>query len=244
VALLDEVIAAHGGRERWAQVDEVVIHARAGGAAPTLKFKRGAVARQEVRVSTREPRTVVSSLSAPERRGVFTTDSVRIETHAGEVVAERRDARSRFPGGRRALWWDDLDLIYFAGYAWWGYACGPFAFLRDGFETREVEPWEERGETWRRLAVTFPPDVPAHSREQMFYFDERGLLRRNDYTAEIFGNWARGVHYAYDHREFDGIVFPTRRRVYPRTRSGRPLPWPVIVRLDLDRVELVSAARG
>jgi hypothetical protein len=244
VALLDEAIAAHGGLDRWAQVDEVLIDARAGGAAPTLKFKRRAVARHEVRVSTREPRTVLSPLPGPGRRGVFTAGSVRIETDAGEVVAERRDARSRFPGGRRALWWDHLDLVYFAGYAWWGYVCAPFAFVREGFETRELEPFQERGETWRRLAVTFPPDVPAHSREQVFYFDERGRLRRNDYTAEVFGGWARGAHYAHDHREFDGIVFPTRRRVYPRTRSGRPLPRPVVVRLDLDDVQLVSGARG
>lgn len=244
MTLLDEVIAAHGGRERWAQVDEIVIDARAGGAAPALKFKRRAVARQHVRVSTREPRTLISPLRRPGHRGVFTPESVRIETEAGQVVAERRDARSKFPGGRRALWWDDLDLVYFAGYAWWGYACAPFAFATDGFETREIEPWEEGGETWRRLAVTFPDHVPAHSREQVFHFDERGLLRRNDYTAEVFGSWARGAHYAYDHREFEGLVLPTRRRVYPRTRSGRPLPRPVIVRLDLDRVELVSAARG
>jgi len=244
VSLLEEAIAAHGGLERWSAVDEVVLDARSGGAAPTMKLKRRAVARYRARISTREPRTVISPLPRPGQRGVFTADSVRIETDEGDVVAERRDARSRFPGGRRALWWDHLDLVYFAGYALWGYACAPFVFAREGFETREIEPWEEGGETWRRLAVTFPADVPAHSREQTFAFDRRGLLRRNDYTAEVFGRWARGAHYVSDHREFDGIVFPTRRRVYPRTRSGRRLPGPLIVRIDLDDVRLVSGARG
>jgi hypothetical protein len=243
-ALLEEAIAAHGGAERWAGVDEVRLEVRSGGFALASKLKRRIVSHYRAEISTGEPHVVVHPFTAPGMRGVFTPESVRIEDAGGEVVSERRDARAKFPGGRRALWWDDLDILYFAGYAMWGYANAPFLFAREGFAAREIEPWEEDGETWRRLAVTFPPDVPAHSREQVFYFDERGMLRRNDYTAEPFGRWARGAHYSHDHRTFDGIAFPTRRRVYPRLPSNRPAPWPTLVWIDLERVEPVSAARG
>jgi hypothetical protein len=171
---------------------------------------------------------------------VFTAQRVWIE-EGGAVVAERRDPRAVFPYGRRALWWDHLDLVYFAGYALWGYACAPFLFAQEGYEVRELGPWEEDGESWRRLAVTFPDGIPAHSREQVFYFDEAFLLRRGDYTAEVFGGWAKAAHYCGEHREFGGILFPTRRRVYPRARSNRPRRFPTLVRIDVDSVELTGA---
>ena len=44
----------------------------------------------------------------------------------------------------------------------------PFAFSMPGFRTDELSAWEEDGETWRRLKVVFPPDVPTHSTEQVF----------------------------------------------------------------------------
>jgi hypothetical protein len=239
-ALLAEAIAAHGGAERWSQVEAVVLRAESGGLALASKGQRRAVRSYEARITTREPRTVFAAYPAEGRRGVFTADAVRIEADDGSVVAERRDPRRAF-GGRRNLWWDRLDLLHFAGYALWTYANAPFLFAQPGFAVRELEPWDEDGETWRRLAVTFPPEIPAHSREQVFHVDARGRLRRNDYTAEVFGSWAKGAHYLYDHREFDGVLFPIRRRVHPRARSGRPRRWVTLVWIDVRDVELVSA---
>jgi hypothetical protein len=237
--LLASAVEGHGGLRRWREVEEVVLHARAGGFAPASKGRARALARYRAHVSTRRPRTVVVPYPRPGRRGVFEAGEVRIETDDGEVLGRRRDPRSHF-GGRRALWWDHLDFLYFAGYALWGYGCAPFLFAEPGYEVREIEPWEESGERWRRLAVTFPSGVPAHSREQTFYFDAAGRLRRNDYTAEVFGSWARAAHLCERHREFGGLVFPTRRRVYPRARSNRPRPFPTLVRIDLDSVDVIE----
>jgi hypothetical protein len=36
----------------------------------------------------------------------------------------------------------------------------------------------------------FPPSVPTHSREQVFYFNQAGLLQRLDYTPSISGREA------------------------------------------------------
>jgi len=238
--LLAEALRAHGGEERWAGVDEVVFHARSGGFALLSKGRARDVREYTARVSARTVRTVLEDWPAPGRTGVFEPDRVWIEDAGGEVVAERRDPRAAF-GGRRNLWWDRLDLLHFAGYALWGYMTQPFLFARPGFEAREVEPWDEGGEPRRRLRVTFPPDVPAHSRVQDFHLDGEGRIRRNDYTAEVFGSWAKGAHYSDEHREFGGLLFPTRRRVYPRARSGRRRPAPLLVRIDLDSVEPVSA---
>jgi hypothetical protein len=169
---------------------------------------------------------------------VFEPNVVRIESETGEVLAERENPRAAFQRLRRKLWWDDLDMLYFGGYALWGYISAPFMFRRPGFEAEELEPWNEQGERWRRLRVVFPPDIPNHSREQTFYFDEKGLLRRLDYTAEVFGSWAKAAHYCEEHENFAGLVVPTRRRVVPRKRNGRPRRGPTLVWIHMNGVRL------
>jgi hypothetical protein len=44
---------------------------------------------------------------------------------------------------------------------------------------------------------------------------------------------AKAAHYADGHREFDGLVFPTRRRVRPRGPGGRALSRPTLVAVDV-----------
>lgn len=41
-----------------------------------------------------------------------------------------------------------------------------------------------------------------------------------------------------DHRPFDGLVLPTRRRVRPRGPGSRSLPGPILVGLDLGEIEV------
>jgi hypothetical protein len=108
--------------------------------------------------------------------------------------------------------------------------------VRPGYEVEEAEPWRENGEVWSGLRVRFPEGVPAHSREQVYYIDGQGLIRRNDYTAEVFGSWAKAAHYCWDHRDFAGLVVPTRRRVMPRRRNGKPLRPVKLVGIEIDDV--------
>jgi hypothetical protein len=234
--LLAEAVEAHGV-SAYDRATEITARVRCGGWAFPLRFKRGAFSDMVGTVSTREPRAVISPYPAPGRRGILDRDAVRIENDAGEVVAERSDARAAF-NFRRNIWWDDLDLLYFGGYALWGYLNAPFMFRRPGFELEEIEPWSEDGESWRGLRVRFPEGIPAHSREQRYYFDERGLLRRNDYTAEVFGSWAKAANYCWDLEPFDGLVVPTRRRVMPRRRNGKPLRPVAVVTIAISDVVL------
>jgi hypothetical protein len=235
--LLQLAIDAHGGEERWRALDALTLRYRAGGLAFAMKMRGLGAKPFEAEVDTREPRAVLRSFPKPGRRGVLEGGAVRIETEAGEVVAERARPAEAFRSPRRLVRWDDLDLLYFSAYAIWGYATAPFHLTRDGIELEEIEPWEEDGERWRRLRVRYPADMPVHSREQVFHYDSGGLLRRHDYTAEAFGQWARAAHYSYDHRTFDGIVFPTRRRVHPRRGNGRPLRAVTIIAIAVEDVK-------
>jgi hypothetical protein len=54
-------------------------------------------------------------------------------------------------------------------------------------------PVEVDGETWRRLKVTFPGHIKTHGRQQILCFGPDGLLRRHDFTIDIFGGIRRTV---------------------------------------------------
>lgn len=236
-SLLDTVLKAHGTLERWQRAGDLTVQLSSGGFAFAAKFQ-GRTRKDPAQISVDPQRIVFTQYPGPGRRGVFDRGAVRIETDAGRVLSQRPDALAAFNSPRHLLWWDKLDLLYFSASAVWTYFVTPFIFTTPGFEPHEVEPWQERGEIWRRLAVTFPPELHTHSREQVFYFDADGLLRRQDYTAEVFGGWAKAAHYCFDHREFDGLVFPTRRRVFIRGADNRPRRHPVLVWIDVHSVEM------
>ena len=215
--LLDEVLAAHGGADALDDVEELVVEVRGSG----LAFSSHGLPPNglKARVDPREPRVEFSDFLRVGRAATFTPDRVT-------VGDERRDdPRARL--GTLRLRWDHLDLAYFCGYALWNYATTPWLLAR--VHTRELPG--------RRLRATFPADVPTHSPVQTFHFDASGLLTRLDYTAEVFGRWARGSHVCAEHRRFGRLVAPTRRRVTPRA-AGRPLPGPTFV--DLHVVDLAA----
>jgi len=242
-SLLDEAMAAHGGLERWQSVRTLRVPHSAGGFAFAMKFQGRSLPMHSALISTDVQRTVFPSYPGPGRRAVFERGVVRIETDDGRLVAQRLDARSDLHRVRHRLWWDRLDLLYFTGSAMWNYLVAPFIFASPGFEVHELDPWEERGEVWRRLAVTFPPEIRAHAPQQVFYFGTDGLLRRQDYTTNEFGAPAKAAHYSYDYREFGGLMFPTRRRVFPRKRNNHPRGRPLLVWIDIQAVEISQLER-
>ena len=242
--LLDEVLEAHGGVERWRRAAEFRVHARSGGFLLATRAPRRMFADLDARIVVDEP-WVRFDMAGTEEVVVFDHGRVRMETPDGDVIDERDDPRSLFfgrSGLRRNLRWDPLDLTYFAGYAWWNYATTPLLFTRPEVDVSEGEPWRQApgGETWRRLDARFDPKLDTHSEEQTFWVGPDGLLRRHDYTADIIGGWAKGAHVLAEHREFGGLVFPTKRRVTPRGPGGRGLPFPTLVRLDIEGIEVIE----
>jgi hypothetical protein len=240
IRILDDVLAAHGGLERWRAVTALTVYARFGGLLRT-RFPGNRMADVTVRLLMAEQHVVFHRFPRDDQRAVFDCGSVRIEASDGRLIAARPDARSAFTGlgaVRRTVRWDALDAAYFAGYAFWNYLTAPLLLTRDDIIVHETGDWPEAPTPWRRLEATFPAHVHTHSPTQTFYVDDGGLLRRHDYVAQPVGTWARAAQYCGEHREFDGLVFPTRRRVRPRGPSDRALPAPTLVALDIDHVEI------
>jgi hypothetical protein len=231
--LARQAMDAHGGLERWNRFTTLSAHLIQGGALWAAKGKAGVLVDPTVTIDLREEKASHWPFGSPDRRSRFEPQRVAIESASGTVLEELLQPRASFAG--HAATWSDLQLAYFAGYAMWTYLNIPFLLARLDVESEEVEPWQESGETWRRLKVRFPANIATHSTEQTFYFDRQGLLRRQDYTVEVDGT-AGAAHYVYDHKEFSGIVFPTKRRVFRRQPDGRPAPEPLIISIDLDRI--------
>jgi hypothetical protein len=241
IDIVEQTVAAHGGLDLWESASEVSVQISSGGLAFASKLQGHAVRDVEARVSTRGQHVILAPYPRPAQRGVLDQDgTVRIETDEGELVETRENARARFRDLRHKLWWDRLDILYFATYAIWTYVSTPFVFTREDYQVVELDSWMENGEPWRRLAVTFPEHVHTHSRHQVFYIGTDGLIRRHDYTAEPIGGWAKAAHYCLDHRSFDGLVVPTHRRVYPRKPNNQRRRGPLLVWIEVPRAAIRS----
>jgi hypothetical protein len=235
--LLDLAVAAHGGWERWQQLKSVSAHVSVGGAVWPLKGWTDVFADARFTIDPHRQRTEYSRFGDAGRRSIYEPDRTAIVADGGKVIEQREAPRRSFAGHSLATRWDAQHLIYFAGYAMWTYLTTPFLFKLPGFKTAEGEPWEEEGEVWRRLKVTFPSSVHSHSTEQTIYFDDSGILRRHDYSVEIMGGTS-SANYATEPKVFGGFVFPTKRRVYAIGPDNRPLLNRVAVAIDFLNIEV------
>ncbi|WP_395835582.1 hypothetical protein [Archangium violaceum] len=110
-----------------------------------------------------------------------------------------------------------------------------YSFTLPGVQTKELEPWYEQGEKWRRLKVTSPSSIATHSAEQKLYVDADGLLRRRDYQVDIAGG-VPSVQYMSGHREISGIVIPTARKIHGRDAQNHAVSGALVVSIELDDI--------
>lgn len=215
--LLTHVIDSHGGLDRWSQVTTLTVDLAVGGPFWGLKGWPDALVKETLRLDTRREHIELTPFLAPDRTSVVDTapDRVTINAADGSVVEHRDQPRGSMVGVDPNRPWDAAQLAYFISYAMWNYLTEPFLFTYPGVSAHEIEPWQENGETWRRLAVTFPKTIATHNPDQVFYYDARGMQRRMDYAPEVNGN-ALVAHYTNEPRTFGAITFPTRRRIYRR----------------------------
>ncbi len=238
IPLLELAIEAHGGLTNWSRLQIVDLEFNVGGALWQAKGLPAGL-RAAANVDLSEKRVRIEPFDGDGTIGYFTPERVWVEYANGGVMQERRSPRSSFIGHTMLTPWDKLHELYFAGYALLNDLSAPFMFADPGFEAEEIEPRAENDEIWRRMLVRFPADFPTHSQEQTFYFNEQGLLKRINYTADIAQ--APAAHYCFDHYEVAGIVVPTYRRVFGReARKEDPedLAAPAGVELRMTRIQI------
>jgi hypothetical protein len=236
--LAAETIEAHGGLEKWRTFKTVKAHLIQGGGLWGLKGVDGVLADTSVTVDLTAERASHEPFGDASRKSLFTPGRVALlSTATGEVLEELVDPRASFAGHKLETQWTELQLAYFAGHAMFTYLNTPFLLAWPDVQSEEIGDWEEKGETWRRLRITYPDSIATTSKPQTLYIGADGLIRRHDYQVEISDN-VPGAHYPGEYVEVQGIKFPTRRRIYTRDADGIANFEQMTVSIDLDDIQL------
>lgn len=230
--LLQLAVDAHGGLVRWNHFNKITVHILVNGMLWPLKGQDGVLSDTRIELELRKQRgRYIDFDGKAGQETYFSPDRVAI-AGKGHVVEELINPRDSFSGHTIETPWTKLQLVYFGTYAMWEYLTIPFNFILPGFKTKEINPWHEGDETWRRLQVRFPDEFAFHSKDQVFYFDRNGLLKRLDYSVDISGK-PPAAQYVSDYHEFQGIKLPTRRLVYRRGEHGQLIREPLLVGIEV-----------
>ena len=239
--LLAAVLDAHGGVRNWQMIATLTAQLSVGGAFWAARGWPDVCAGQTATLDAHREHIVLAPFPAPDRVCVLDVDPERvaIQTANGQVVDQRIDPRATYPTDFDLFTtpWDAIQVAYFAGAALWSYLTAPFVFTYPGVRAWEIEPWDEEGARWRRLAVTFPDSIATHNANQIFYYDKDFMQRRMDYSPDVAGN-PLVAHYTHDPRTFDGFVFPTRRLVHLRDEDGVADQSFAAITVDVDTITL------
>jgi hypothetical protein len=234
--LLTEAQQAAGGLDSWRRKGFISARLRQGGGLWAAKGQAGVL--DDVRVEAALHQEWVSHrpFGAPDRRSSFTPQRAMIETLDGQPVSTLDDPRPTFSNHSFETPWSTEQLAYFVGTAMWTYLTQPFVLSLPGFHTEELEPLTQDETRLRRLQVTWPDYLATHSTTQTLYFGDDGLLARHDYEVEIVAG-APAAHFLTDFQAIEGIVMPTKHRIYPRDENGEPQKEMLIVSIDLDDIQ-------
>jgi hypothetical protein len=238
--LLSRILDAHGGMDRWRDLEMVEATIVAGGGFYPLKGMMNDAAPRRVTAWLHQERSSVLPFGAPDQRTMFTPERIAIEKLDGSVLAERQAPKDSFAGHQMNTPWDALHRAYFDAEALWTYFTTPFLLAMDGVDVEEVEPWREGAETWRVLRAQFPGSIETHNLIQEFFFDTDLHLRRHDYSVNIAGGFP-AAQLTSDYMVADGIHFPSKRRAYTRGPDRRPNMEMLMISIDISEVRFERA---
>lgn len=238
-ALLDGVLDAHGGLQRWRAAETVHGRVRTGGLLLRTRVPGNRFADYRITVHVQQARTVLDPFPRDGYRGVFESGQVRIESHDGAVISSRAPAsgvlRTLGPAPEHPVGPAGLGLFRRLRDVELPHHAVPVDARRRG--GRGGAPWQQEGETWRRLIVSFPPDIDTHSPRQTFYVDASGLLRRHDYVG---GRWPLGTGSSLLRRPRGcrRVCIPDLPVGPPDRPGNRSLPFPTLVSILLTDIRV------
>jgi hypothetical protein len=229
MALLDEVLDACGGIERWRSLTRFTLHLSIDGDLLARRGRPGDFKDLVAEGSTRAQAVQFTGFTAPDKRGLYQPGRVAIESLDGKVFEGSEAPCPDFLAAAGEKAWDDLQFLYFCGVSVWNFVATPFLLAYPGVTVEELPPLRENEHVWRRLSVIFPPEIVTHAPEQIFHFDETGLQRRTDHA--IAGHPA--AHYSWAHHKFRHVLIPTLRRSLAIGPDGTVIQKPALVDIEI-----------
>jgi hypothetical protein len=224
-------LRAYGGEAVWRDATTVESTVTVGGLLFQLKGA-GIPPHAKITVDIRHPHTVIDPIDESGDSGVLDGFSVMIVSPGGTVLEQRADAREHLQNASVSTKWDRLNLVYFLGYAFWGYYTLPYQLMRTDVEWTELRDGV--------LQADYGTNLPVHSRIQRFWFDRQsGLLRRNDYTPVAAARGVRVANVVFEHGVSRGTPYTSKRRVKMSIgQYGWVLPFPDFITIDVERWQL------
>jgi hypothetical protein len=220
-------LKAYGGEAVWKNASVVQSTVTVGGLLFQLKGI-GVPPHATLTVDVRRPHTVIDPVDESGDIGVLDGFSVMIVTRGGTILEQRADAREHLQNASVSTKWDRLNLLYFLGYAFWGYYTLPYQLMRTDIEWTELRAGV--------LQAEYGAGLPVHSHIQRFWFDQStGLLERNDYTPVAATPDARVANVVFAHGFSNGVPYTSKRRVkLTPVQYGWVLPFPDFITLDVE----------
>jgi hypothetical protein len=231
--LLELAVEAKGGLSCWIEVSSIKVDVSITGG---IWYVKGRPELKDIVmvIDTRQER-VSTSFVGQDRHTVFEPDEVTVRGPAGIIDEVCKNPEESFTGQTAETSWDDVQVAYCNGEALWIHIITPFLFTQGRFKSEEIGSIDVESKTWRRLTVIFPEKVKTRTREQIFCYGQDGLLRRHDSTVDILGG-ATGLKFGSHYREIDGIMFPTKRRVFAYEGDFQRVAKSLLVGVDISRI--------
>ena len=226
-------IDAYGGSDLWKSHKFIEADVSVKGLAFTLK-RRPFFEHAKIKMEIARPFSKITPIGKDTfMSGVLDGNTVRIENSEGNIISERKQARACFPYGRRLFYWDDLDMAYFANYAFWNYFTLPNLLTEIRIEWTE----KENG----ILSAIFPDSIPTHSTIQEFHFDTtNGLLLQHNYTVDIISKLAKAANVVREHKTSENLIYPSSRLITPQNGKGKPLKSPTLIDITVHDFKLTN----
>jgi hypothetical protein len=204
--LLNEVLEAAGGLNRWDTLTRFVTHLSVDGALLARHGKAGLLEETVAEGLTRMVSIRLQGFPASGWDACMEPGRMRIEQLNGEVLGERSAPRIDFDAT-----WDDLQLAYFCCRSIWICMTAPFVLTYPGVIVEEIPATAGMANNkLHRLRALFPSRIAAFGSEQTYHFDQAMLLKRVDY--HIDGTAGVISDHCSAHHDFSGFVIPTLRR--------------------------------
>ena len=229
-------LRAYGGEVVWNAATTVESSVTVGGLLFQLKGIN-IPPHAKITVDVQRPHTVIAPVDESGDIGVLDGFSLMVVAPDGRILDQRADARQHLQNASISTKWDRLNLLYFLGYAFWGYYTLPYQLMRTDIEWTELRDGV--------LQADYGTNLPVHSRIQRFWFDTKtGLLRRNDYTPVAADPNARVANIVFEHGMSNGVPYMSKRRVKTSlSQYGWVLPFPDFITIDVESWRL-QGGRG
>jgi hypothetical protein len=231
--LAEKALQAYGGAELWQKSKYIEAEVSTKGLLFTLK-NRTIFNHAKIKMEIGKQFSKITPIGKAENiAGVINGKDVWLEDEKGNILSERKDARTYFPYGRRLFYWDDLDMAYFANYAFWNYFTLPKLLMNSSII------WEEKED--ELLTANFPDTIETHSKFQQFIIDKNtGLLKQHNYTAEVVSKLAKATNVIFEHSIENEILYPSSRTITPIRKNGNAMSKPVLVDINVHKFILTT----